>query len=202
MHQEILTKEQVDLLPLLSSFSPQFGLVGGTAIALQIGHRQSIDFDLFNNGQLDILTIRKKITGIFPIDQVRVENSDEYTVKVHGVQMTFYNFPFHLDYVVQVVSECKMPSLLTLAAMKAYALGKRAKWKDYVDLHFIFQLHSFEEVVEKTQSVFGNEFSEKLFREQLSYFSDIDKSEKIVYQAGFETDDAQILSQLTQLSVS
>ncbi|MEA2064850.1 MAG: hypothetical protein U9O66_00955 [Patescibacteria group bacterium] len=47
MHKKILTKEQKELLPLIKKFIKKFGLVGGTAIALQIGHRESIDFDFF-----------------------------------------------------------------------------------------------------------------------------------------------------------
>jgi len=49
MHKEILNNNQIELLPLIGEFSKQFILVGGTAIGLQIGHRQSIDFDLFSN---------------------------------------------------------------------------------------------------------------------------------------------------------
>ena len=45
LHPEILTKEQKELLPLVKKFYKDFGLVGGTAIALHIGHRESIDFD-------------------------------------------------------------------------------------------------------------------------------------------------------------
>ena len=52
MHKEIFTKEQTDLLPLIKEFSKDFILVGGTAIALHIGHRQSIDFDLFHTENL------------------------------------------------------------------------------------------------------------------------------------------------------
>jgi len=47
MHKEVLNKNQVELSPFLKTFSKDFGLVGGTAIALHIGHRFSIDFDLF-----------------------------------------------------------------------------------------------------------------------------------------------------------
>ena len=48
MHREILNKKQIELLPLIHNFNERFGLVGGTAIALQIGHRESIDLDLFS----------------------------------------------------------------------------------------------------------------------------------------------------------
>jgi len=58
MHEEILEEKQKKLLTLLSKFSPQFGLVGGTAIALHLGHRRSIDFDLFTTVDFDTDKIR------------------------------------------------------------------------------------------------------------------------------------------------
>lgn len=61
MHKEILTKEQVELLPLLQKFSKNFFLVGGTAMALHIGHRRSVDFDLFSHEAFSIAGIKRKI---------------------------------------------------------------------------------------------------------------------------------------------
>ena len=55
------SKKQEELLPILKDMSIEFGLVGGTAIALQVGHRQSIDFDLFKYGSFDILKLKKSI---------------------------------------------------------------------------------------------------------------------------------------------
>lgn len=49
MHREILSENQIRLLPLIKTYSADFGLVGGTAIALHLGHRRSIDFDLFTD---------------------------------------------------------------------------------------------------------------------------------------------------------
>lgn len=60
MHTEILSKQQLQLLPLLKTFSDDFWLVGGTAIALHIGHRRSIDFDLFSFNKFDNTEIEKK----------------------------------------------------------------------------------------------------------------------------------------------
>jgi hypothetical protein len=48
MHERALTEKQIELFPLIHLFRKSFYLVGGTAIALHLGHRQSIDFDLFN----------------------------------------------------------------------------------------------------------------------------------------------------------
>ncbi len=52
MHLEILSKEQVELLTFIEKFKSRFYLVGGKAIALQIGHSQSIDFYLFSEKYL------------------------------------------------------------------------------------------------------------------------------------------------------
>ena len=59
MHTEILSQEQSELFPYLKRFQRSFYLVGGTAIALHIGHRRSIDFDLFTQSDLIISRIKK-----------------------------------------------------------------------------------------------------------------------------------------------
>ena len=74
----------------------------------------------------------------------------------------------------------KQEELLQLAAMKAYALGRRSKWKDYVDLYFLLQNHfTIEEISKEATKLFGELYSEKMFRSQLSYFDDIDYSESV-----------------------
>jgi len=76
----------------------------------------------------------------------------------------------------------RLPNLLDLAAMKAYALGRRSKWKDYVDLYFILKDYfTITQISERTTEIFGQLFSEKLFRAQLSYFDDIDYSEPVEF---------------------
>jgi hypothetical protein len=66
--------------------------------------------------------------------------------------------------------------------MKAYALGRRSKWKDYVDLYFILKnYYSFDQISKRASEIFDQLFSEKLFRAQLSYFDDIDYSEEVEY---------------------
>jgi len=202
VHLEILTKEQEELLPLVKMFSSEFGLVGGTAIALQLGHRESIDFDLFKNGNINILKIRKRVSEVFHIENVRVEEPEEYTITVNGVRLTFLNYPFNIKYTEKLEHTIKIPDILTLGAMKAFALGKRAKWKDYVDLYFIFRKHSLEEVTQKSAQIFGNEFNGKLFREQLSYYEDIDYTEQIVFMPKSSVSNEEIKKNLIEISLS
>lgn len=203
MHEEILTREQVGLLPLIKLFKENFGLVGGTAVALYIGHRESIDFDMFSFEEFENTAIRKKVAKTIKTEKVLVNKKGEYTILIKGVKITFYNYLFEINFSENFNNIIKLPDLLTLAAMKAYALGQRAKWKDYVDLYFILKnYYPLEKIAQKTKEIFKNEFNEKIFRTQLSYFNDINYSEKIIYRKGFKIDDKIIKKELIKFSLS
>lgn len=204
MHDTILVDKQKRLLPLVHKFSKDFGLVGGTAIALYIGHRRSIDFDLFTDEEFDNLAIRKKIYNYGKkIEYVFLNLKDEYTVLVGGVKFTFFHYPFKIKFSKNLDHVIKLPDLLTLAAMKAHALGRRAKWRDYVDLYFITkQYHGLDAIIKKAHQIFGAEFNEKMFRTQLSYFEDIDHSEKIIFMKGFEVSDQVVEGALKKVSLT
>ena len=203
MHPEILTKKQKELLPLVKKFQSDFGLAGGTAIALQIGHRESLDFDLFSREQFDNLELRKKITQDgYKINRVLRDQTDDYTVLIKNVQFTFFHYPFPIKFKEKFEEIIKVPDLLTLGAMKAYALGRRPKWKDYVDLYFILKdFYNLQDLAEKAKKIFKEEFNEKIFRNQLAYFEDIDYSEEVIYKKGIETGEDKIKKELKRLSV-
>jgi len=203
MHKEILTEEQQELLPLVRKFSRTFGMVGGTAIALYIGHRRSIDFDLFALRDFDNGSIRKKIIKSYSIERVVTDQAGHYTVIIRGVRLTFFNYPYRITFSKSFDDYIKMPSLLTLAAMKAHALGRRAKWKDYVDLYFILKDHyDIGDIAKKARQLFVNEFNEKLLRTQLAYFDDINYREAVEYVGDFKTSDAVVKKGLTKFSIS
>ena len=202
IHQEILTGEQLELLPLIKSFSQEFGLVGGTAIALFIGHRRSIYFDLFTDKEFDNWKIRRTILRHGKIDGVLRDEDGQYTVVIHKVRITFFSYPFKINFSKSFNKVINLPDLLTLAAMKAYALGRRAKWKDHVDLYVIIRdYYDIHKIIKRTRHIFGLEFNEKLFRAQLSYFKDIDYTEKVDYLKGFEVGDEIIKKKLADFSL-
>lgn len=202
LHKEVLTNEQTKLLPLLKKFSKDFGLVGGTAIALQIGHRKSIDFDLFSLEPFENAKIRKKIQNVEKIDKVIRDEDGQFTFLIGTIQLTFFHYPFPIKFDKWLDDIVAMPDLLTLATMKAYALGRRAKWKDYVDLYFVMKYsYTIDEVAKKGEEIFAGEFNEKIFREQLSYFKDIDYSEEIMYMDGFKVDDKIVKRELIDISL-
>lgn len=202
MHREVLTKEQIKLLPFVAEFSKDFGLVGGTAIALHLGHRRSVDFDLFSQKKFGNQSLLNKILRHFKTDEIIVNKLGELTLMIRGVKLTFYQFPFLLDY-TETFDGIRLPNLLTLAAMKAFALGQRAKWKDYVDLYFIIKYHfSIKEISHKGKQFFENNFNEKLFRSQLAYFEGINYEEQVEFMPGFEVSDEIIRKALTEFSLA
>jgi len=202
MHLEILNDKQKKILPWLKEFSSSFGLVGGTALALQIGHRQSIDFDLFSNKPFNNLNLLGKILKHKKITKTLIDHDGELTVVIEGVKITFLYYPFKINFNESVNKIIKMSDILTLAALKAYALSRRAKWKDYVDLYFILKkFYSLTEIINKAQQIFSGSFNEKIFRTQLAYFQDLDYSEKVIYQKGYNITDSMIKKFLIKVSL-
>ena len=202
MHREILAETQSKLLPIVKLFSKKFGLVGGTAVALHLGHRESLDFDLFSFSGFNNYSIKATIAQNLAIDTVLVNKKGEYTFLINGVKFNFFQFPYKISYSESFDNIVKLPDILTLGAMKAFALGRRAKWKDYVDLYFILkEHHTISEITVKGVEIFGNEFNEKIFRTQLAYFEDIDYLEQIIYKKGFSIDDEVIKKALVGFSL-
>jgi len=203
MHPEILSSEQKNLLSLIKLFRREFYLVGGTAIALQIGHRKSIDFDLFKSVPFNSRRILDKINaGKYQYNVTR-RVSEQLNLTVLNVKMTFFEYPYPIETPVVFEKIIRMPDLLSLAAMKAFALGKRSKWKDYIDLYFLLRDYfSLEMIIQKAESIFEQEFSAKLFRSQLAYHADITHDEIVDFLPGFEIDNEEVKSFLIEQSLS
>lgn len=190
MKTQIFNKTQLQLLPLVQKFRREFYLVGGTAIALHLGHRRSIDFDLFKNKPINPKRILETISGFeYPYFVTR-RVTEQLNLNIKDVKFTFFQYPFEIEATEKLDDILRLPKLIDLAAMKAYALGRRSKWKDYVDLYFILKEHyTIKQISDRTTDIFGQLFSEKLFRAQLCYFDDIDYSEPIELLVSPVSDD-------------
>ena len=143
----ILPAAQRALWPLLSAVPNDFTLYGGTAIALQLGHRESVDFDFFARTEFDpqqllqsnVLLERAEVTAMAKNTlSVRWSSADDVPVL-----LSFFGVP-KLP-VLRAAWQIQAPAvalghLLELAGMKAMVLQKRAEAKDYLDVHaLIFQ---------------------------------------------------------------
>ena len=182
MYPKVLTKNQADLLPLIATFKREFYLVGETAIALQLGHRESLDFDLFKKTGVHITKIAKQIEAHSLSFTLIHKDSNQLHIWINNIKFTFFEYGFDVPHPVWFEKTISMPSLTDLGAMKAYALGRRAKWKDYVDLYWLLKYHcTLNDIMVRAKVLFGNLFTEKLFRQQLCYYKDIDFSEEVKY---------------------
>ncbi len=187
MHEEILNNNQKALLISLGAvFKDNFYLAGGTALALQMGHRESIDLDFFSNTQFNNESLLKSIlsSGIQQNQiTVLIDQKDEYTIIINNTKVTFLYYPFQIASTIPFKpNNISLADELTIGAMKAYALGRRGKWKDYVDLFILLQKIPIENIIGKASEIFGTLFSEKLFREQLCFFEDIDFTEEVIWK--------------------
>ena len=90
-------------------------------------------------------------------------------------------YPYDIAHKIVFDQYISMPSLLDLGAMKAFAMGKRSKWKDYVDMYFLLQRYSLNDISNRSSELFKAMFNKKLFRAQLKYFDDLNYDETVNY---------------------
>lgn len=172
-----LTENGKKLFPELQKFAG-FYLAGGTGLAMQITHRVSVDFDLFCQENIpdDLL---EKVEIIFSGSEVRVSvnNSDELTIFVDDVKITFLHYPFSIYSQYIEMAGVKIISPKNIAFTKAYSIGRRGSYKDYVDLYFLLKggYVQLKDIVSECPKIFGGSFSDRLFLEQLVYMDDIDE---------------------------
>jgi hypothetical protein len=180
MHPEVLTEPAAPLFPSLSGF-PGFYLAGGTALALQIGHRVSVDFDLFSDDAIDralLPQVRRVFSDAAEIAPL-VNNADELTVLANGVKITFLRYPFPSREQFVTFDNVPLLSIREIAATKAYTIGRRGSYKDYVDLYYVVaEGHAtLLNIMADAERKFETEFNSRLFLEQLVYLSDLDDTQ-------------------------
>jgi hypothetical protein len=190
------------MLPFIAQFRRSFYLVGGTAIALHVGHRRSIDFDLFRPSLFKKSQVKQKIMQAPYSKSSIFEDVGQLHFYVNDVKITFFTYPYLVEHPVKLGNIISMPTLLSLAAMKAFALGRRAKWKDYVDLYFLIKhFFSVDEISAEAERIFKEMFSDSLFRKQLAFHKDIDYSEAVEYMPGFSIPNDEIKAFLVEKSL-
>ena len=182
MHPEALKPENKKIFPKLSQFK-NFYLGGGTSLALQIGHRISVDFDFFSKKEID-KKLLNQVKQVFPNNEIKptINNSDELTVFVDDIKITFLYYPFGVILKPIKYQNINLLRIEEIAASKAHTIGHRGTFKDYVDLYFIFSKKycTLEKIIKLAKKKYGDEFNARLFLEQLIYLEDI-KDTNIIF---------------------
>ncbi len=138
----ILPPAQRDLWSLLGDIPEDFVLYGGTALALRLGHRQSVDFDFFSASAFHPGEL---LAGLSWLGRVEILDSHENTLTILTPSEVRVSFFGGLD--IQCVAEPSMAldngvvvaSVFDLAGTRAKALLDRAEWRDYVDIDGLLQ---------------------------------------------------------------
>lgn len=169
---------QPDTRSLLNELGPRlcdkgFFLVGGTALAIHLGHRLSIDLDFFTRDPFDVEHIIASLSG-FEASGVltvigRAENTIHLNVNDIKVDVIRYRYPL-LEAVVDR-GNYRMLAVPDIAAMKLAAITNRGSKKDFFDLHFLLKDYSLQELLAFYQRKFSGHDIFSVVR-SLAWFDD------------------------------
>ncbi len=176
LHLNILDKERLAILPLLENFSSdRFYLAGGTGLALQIGHRDSIDFDFFKEGDFDTNILIEKISLVFSTHKLIITQQEKNTVSClidDSIQISFFGYHHPLLEPLVETDYFNIASIIDIGCMKFSAITSRYLEKDYVDLYFILQNIPLSNLLKSFTQKYPI-FDETLILKSLVYFDDI-----------------------------
>ena len=167
---ELIVKLQND--PLIKDFY----LVGGTALALQLGHRTSVDIDLFTRSDFDIEIFIEHLESNYAFS---LQFSHGFTLKgvINGVFVDFLKHDY--EYVVPpvIVDRIKMLDKPDIVAMKVNAItGNGTRIKDFIDIYYLLRTYSFEEIMHYYSLKYNKRNTFHAVK-SLTYFNDIDEAE-------------------------
>jgi hypothetical protein len=127
----------IDSLSIRPEISEHFYLAGGTGLALQLGHRTSIDIDLFTQEQFNTELVTTAIIALGG----QIIQSETGTVHgvVNGVKISFLFYPYPLLHPLYAFHGIRLASIDDIAAMKAVAISQRGDKKDFYDMYEILK---------------------------------------------------------------
>lgn len=183
MYYNILDQKRINILPLLGLLDDEWYLAGGTALALQIGHRDSVDFDFFIDSDFYTSVLFERLRGIFEdydIVKIQDEKNTLTIILDDEIKLSFSTYKYKLLKSIIVEKYLRLASIKDIACMKLSAVVSRATQKDYVDLYFILQKISLDTLLKDAKVKFS-ELDTNLILKSLIYFEDIN-NEKIYFK--------------------
>lgn len=178
---------RLDILPLpqrrlweeLATVPPEFVLYGGTALALHLGHRQSVDFDFFGSEPLDSALLVPSIPFLANVIVTQREPNTFSGIVDRGgpIKLSFFGVPDLPRLSPPLVAPdngLQVASLLDLAGTKASVVQVRAEAKDYLDIDALLtdgRIH-LSLALAAAQAIYGAQFNPQNTLKALSYFAD------------------------------
>jgi len=161
----------------------QFYLVGGTALALYMGHRKSIDIDLFSQQLFDVEEVMDYLIQAY---NFRVDKRSDATLigSIDSVKVDCIRYNYPLAAPAQEYDGIRMYSISDIAAMKLTAISQSGKrLKDFVDIAFLSARMSLEDMLNAFRIKFPNTNIMSAVR-GITYYDDIDFSSEIDLTTG------------------
>lgn len=148
-------------------------LVGGTSLSLQMGHRNSIDIDLFGNCEINQSLFIEKLKDFGDVI-VSQSTKNILITEVNGIKVDFVHYKYPLLSSTILIDNIRMFSTIDIAAMKLNAIAGRGSKKDFIDLYFLLEKFSLRQMLDFYNKKYldGSEF---MVLKSLAYFSDADE---------------------------
>ena len=177
MHAEGLEHKTRECLALLAkqAWLKNFYLAGGTAVALHLGHRLSLDLDFFSPKTIDPKDLRRQLSQIGDLT-VEMEKEGTLWATLNATKISFFHYPYSLIDSLEKFDNVSLAGVRDLSCMKLDTISSRGSKKDFVDLYFILKEgHSLPDIF----SWFGEKYSEVNYNrghllKSLTYFEDAD----------------------------
>ena len=175
LHLVTIEPDTLGLLKKLQSrpYLDKFFLVGGTALALQMGHRKSIDLDLFTNSDVDWDALNDEILTLGEWQSFH-RRKRIYQGYLEGVKVDFVHYPYLPLNPINLVEGFRLISVEDISAMKLSAVTGRGTKKDFFDIHLLLQTFSLAEMVVFFEKKFPEIGTFHVIR-SLTWFEDAEK---------------------------
>jgi len=175
----VLNKNQEEVLSKLSFLAnDEYYLAGGTALAIQLGHRTSFDFDFYTPNHFDQNELFDKFLEIFADEAIKTSLAkNTLFCTLRTVDCSFFTYPYNLLRKPVLERGIALASLEDIAAMKLLAVNRRPAKRDYVDVYYLLEKFSLGEMIDFAKEKFPN-FNFYYLLRALSYFEDIKDDER------------------------
>jgi hypothetical protein len=171
MHREAINESTERVLAKIAGHvKDDFYLAGGTALAIQLGHRLSIDLDWFSAKDFPRTALRETLSAVG-----RFELTGEEEGTMHGllddVRISFLRYAYPLLFPLVAFEGVELADERDIAAMKLDAVSSRGSKKDFIDIYFLLKKYSLPELLEIFEKKYaGIKFNRLHILKSLSYF--------------------------------
>ena len=184
MHRECLPGQGWKVLESLNEvFSRHEALLaGGTALAVQLGHRISYDLDFFTNQDFQIESVISKIRRIENTFQIISAEEGSLIAEVGGIKVSLFKYDYEFLEKPVIYRKIRIAGIPDIASMKVIAISQRGTKRDFVDLFVILQEMPFHKIADHMMRRFGKERVNPVhIGKSLVYFSDADSDPEPAY---------------------